>query len=82
MLFCTLKVKENRVKRQARLEQQKQEKSIKKFAHAKAHQLIQEENRQKALQAKKEEEQIKKEMVLLRKEMMDKRCIMEEAKRL
>ncbi|XP_055500402.1 coiled-coil domain-containing protein 191 [Leucoraja erinacea] len=75
-------VKENRVKRQARLEQQKQEKSIKKFAHAKAHQLIQEENRQKALQAKKEEEQIKKEMVLLRKEMMDKRCIMEEAKRL
>ncbi|XP_051870413.1 coiled-coil domain-containing protein 191 [Pristis pectinata] len=75
-------VKENRLKRQAQLEQQKQEKAIKKFAHAKAHQLLQEENRKKALQAKKEEEHIKKEMVQLRKEMVEKRYIMEEAKRL
>ncbi|XP_072901837.1 coiled-coil domain-containing protein 191 isoform X1 [Hemitrygon akajei] len=73
-------VKENRLKRQAQLEQQKQERAIKKFAHAKAHELLQEENRKKDLQAKKEEEHIKKEMVKLRKEMMEKRHIMEEAK--
>ncbi|XP_062907050.1 coiled-coil domain-containing protein 191 isoform X1 [Mobula hypostoma] len=73
-------VKENRLKRQTQLEQQKQEKAIKKFAHAKAHELLKEENRKKALQAKKEEEHIKKEMVKLRKEMTEKRYIMEEAK--
>ncbi|XP_067848831.1 coiled-coil domain-containing protein 191 isoform X2 [Heptranchias perlo] len=75
-------VRENRMKRQAKLEQQKQEKTMKKFAHAKAQQLLQEEDRRKALQAMKEEEHIKKEMVQLRKEMMEKRYIMEEAKRL
>uniref|UniRef100_UPI00398EA53D coiled-coil domain-containing protein 191 isoform X2 n=1 Tax=Pristiophorus japonicus TaxID=55135 RepID=UPI00398EA53D len=75
-------VKENRLKRQVKLEQQKQEKTMKKFAHAEAQQLLQEEDRKKALQAKKEEEHIKKEMVQLRKEMMEKRYIMGEAKRL
>ncbi|XP_067896586.1 coiled-coil domain-containing protein 191 isoform X2 [Heterodontus francisci] len=75
-------VRENRLKRQAKLEQQKQEKAMKKFAHAKAKQLLQEEDRRKSLQAKKEEEHIKKEMVQLRKEMMEKRYIMGEAKRL
>ncbi|XP_069746108.1 coiled-coil domain-containing protein 191 isoform X2 [Narcine bancroftii] len=75
-------VKENRLKRQAQLEKQKQEKAMKKLAHAEAHQLLQEENRKKALQNKKEEEHIQKEMVHLRKEMMEKRHLMEEAKRL
>ncbi|XP_048458611.1 coiled-coil domain-containing protein 191 isoform X1 [Rhincodon typus] len=75
-------VRENRLKRQAKLEQQKQEKAMKKFAQAKAQQRLQEEDRRKALQAKKEEEHIKKEMVQLRKEMMERRCIMGEAKRL
>ncbi|XP_078088569.1 coiled-coil domain-containing protein 191 isoform X2 [Mustelus asterias] len=75
-------MRENRLKRQAKLEQQKREKAMKKHAHAKAQQLIQEEDRRKALQAKKEEEHIKKEMVQLRREMMERRCIMGEAKRL
>ncbi|XP_043556565.1 coiled-coil domain-containing protein 191 isoform X2 [Chiloscyllium plagiosum] len=75
-------VKESRLKRQAKLEQQKQEKAMKKFAQSKAQQLLQEEDRRKALQAKKEEEHIRKEMVQLRKEMMERRCIIGEAKRL
>ncbi|XP_041066533.1 coiled-coil domain-containing protein 191 isoform X2 [Carcharodon carcharias] len=75
-------VRENRLKRQSKLEQQKQEKAMKKFAHVKAQRLLREEDRRKALQAKKEEELIKKEMVQLRKEMMERRCIMEETKRL
>ncbi|GCB72843.1 hypothetical protein scyTo_0002220, partial [Scyliorhinus torazame] len=75
-------VRENRLKRQAKLEQQKQEKAMKKFAHAKAQQLLQDEDRRKARQAKKEEAHIKKEMVQLRKEMMEKRYIMGEAKRI
>lgn len=66
-------VKENRMRHQKALELQRQEKSLKKSLLAEAKLQVQEENRRKALKAKREEEEIHKEMVKLRKEMAEKR---------
>ncbi|KAJ1112422.1 hypothetical protein NDU88_000686 [Pleurodeles waltl] len=73
-------VKENRAKRQQLLERQKQERALKKMALSEAQQLVQEETRKKALRAKKEEEDIQREVVRLRKEMAERRHAMEEAR--
>ncbi|XP_055566768.1 coiled-coil domain-containing protein 191 isoform X1 [Falco cherrug] len=74
-------VKENRMKRQKALELQRQEKSLKRLALSEARLQAQEEDRRKALKAKKEEEEIQREMVKLRKEMAEKRHTMAEARR-
>ncbi|NWI65112.1 CC191 protein, partial [Todus mexicanus] len=75
-------VKENRMKHQKALELQRQEKSLKKSVLFEARLQVQEEDRRKALKAKKEEEEIQREMVKLRKEMAEKRHIMAEAWRM
>ncbi|XP_054069815.1 coiled-coil domain-containing protein 191 isoform X2 [Rissa tridactyla] len=72
-------VKENRMRRQKALELQRQEKSLKKSVLSEAKLQAQEEERRKALKAKKEEEEIQREMVKLRKEMAEKRHTMAEA---
>ncbi|KAM6141129.1 coiled-coil domain-containing protein 191 [Pterocles gutturalis] len=72
-------VKENRMRRQKALELQRQEKSLKKSVLSEARLQAQEEDRRKALKAKKEEEEIQREMVKLRKEMAEKRHTMVEA---
>ncbi|KAM6291872.1 coiled-coil domain-containing protein 191 [Porphyrio hochstetteri] len=74
-------VKENRMRRQKALELQRQEESLKKSALSEAKLRAQEEDRMKALKAKKEEEEIQREMVKLRKEMAEKRHAMAEARR-
>ncbi|NXB99126.1 CC191 protein, partial [Orthonyx spaldingii] len=66
-------VKENRMKHQKVLELHRQEESLKKAILAEARLRAQEEDRRKALQAKKEEEKIQREMVKLRKEMAEKK---------
>ncbi|XP_043929090.1 coiled-coil domain-containing protein 191 [Protopterus annectens] len=75
-------VKENRLKRQAQLEHQRREKALKKSALLEAQQLHQEEEKKKVLKARKEEQEIQREMVKLRKEMNERRIIMEEAKKM
>ncbi|NXT77693.1 CC191 protein, partial [Zapornia atra] len=75
-------VKENRMRRQKALELQRQEESLKKSALSEAKLRAQEEDRMKALKAKKEEEEIQREMVKLRKEMAEKRHAMAEAQRM
>ncbi|XP_007431791.1 coiled-coil domain-containing protein 191 isoform X1 [Python bivittatus] len=75
-------VKENRLRRQKELEFLKQEKALKKFAVSEAQKQLQEENKRKALKAKKEEEKIQKQMVILRKELVEKRHLMEEARKM
>ncbi|XP_068815230.1 coiled-coil domain-containing protein 191 isoform X2 [Struthio camelus] len=75
-------VKENRVKHQKALELQRQEKALKKSVLFEAKQRAQEEDRRKALKAKKEEDAIQREMVKLRKEMAEKRHTMAEAWRM
>nr|XP_025949760.1 coiled-coil domain-containing protein 191 isoform X2 [Dromaius novaehollandiae] len=75
-------VKENRVKYQKALELQRQEKALKKSVLFEAKQRAQEEDRRKALKAKKEEDAIQREMVKLRKEMAEKRHVMAEAWRM
>nr|XP_009937810.1 PREDICTED: coiled-coil domain-containing protein KIAA1407 homolog [Opisthocomus hoazin] len=72
-------VKENRMRRQKALELQRQEKSMKKSVLSEARLRAQEEDRRKALKAKKEEEEIQREMVKLRKEMAEKRHTIAEA---
>uniref|UniRef100_A0A8C6VPK4 Coiled-coil domain containing 191 n=1 Tax=Naja naja TaxID=35670 RepID=A0A8C6VPK4_NAJNA len=72
-------VKENRMKRQKELELLKQEKALKKLAVSEAQKQLQEETMRKALKAKKEEAAIQKQMVILRKELGEKRHLMEEA---
>ncbi|XP_052560949.1 coiled-coil domain-containing protein 191 isoform X2 [Tympanuchus pallidicinctus] len=74
-------VKENRLRRQKALELQRQEKALRKAVLCEAKLQIQEEDRRKALKAKKEEE-IRREMVKLRKEMAEKRQTMAEAWRM
>ncbi|KFV50809.1 Coiled-coil domain-containing protein KIAA1407, partial [Tyto alba] len=74
-------VKENRLRRQKALELQRQEKSWKKSVLFEAKLQVQEEDRRKALKAKKEEEEIQREVVKLRKEMAEKRHTMAEARR-
>ncbi|NWT30305.1 CC191 protein, partial [Cardinalis cardinalis] len=66
-------VKENRMRHQKALELQRQEESLKKAILSEARLQAQEEDRRKALQAKKEEEEIQREMVKLRKEMAEKK---------
>ncbi|NXP56741.1 CC191 protein, partial [Heliornis fulica] len=75
-------VKENRMRRQKALELQRQEKSLKKSVLSEARLQAQAEDRMKALKAKKEEEEIQREMVKLRKEMAEKRHTMAEAWRM
>ncbi|KAM8976944.1 coiled-coil domain-containing protein 191 [Pelodytes ibericus] len=75
-------VKENRARRQKELEQQKQDRALKKAAMSQAQALVQEEAKQKTLKVKKEEEEIQREMVKLRKDMMDRRKAMDEARRI
>uniref|UniRef100_A0A8D0KQI3 Coiled-coil domain containing 191 n=1 Tax=Strix occidentalis caurina TaxID=311401 RepID=A0A8D0KQI3_STROC len=75
-------VKENRMRRQKALELQRQEKSLKKSALFEARLQAQEEDRRKALKAKKEEEEIQREMVKLRKAMAEKRHTTAEARRI
>ncbi|NXR67976.1 CC191 protein, partial [Rhadina sibilatrix] len=66
-------VKENRMRHQKALELQRQEESLKKAILSEARLQAQEEERRKALQAKKEEEEIQREIVKLRKEMAEKK---------
>ncbi|XP_039573814.1 coiled-coil domain-containing protein 191 isoform X2 [Passer montanus] len=66
-------VKENRMRHQKALELQRQEESLKKAILSEARLQAQEEDRRKALQAKKEEEEIQREIVKLRKEMAEKK---------
>ncbi|NWW51867.1 CC191 protein, partial [Pedionomus torquatus] len=72
-------VKENRMRHQKALELQRQEKFLKKSVLSEAKLQLQKEDRRKALKAKKEEEEIQREMVKLRKEMAEKRLTMAEA---
>lgn len=69
------------MKRQRALELQRQEKTLKKLVLSQAKLQAQEEDRRKALKAKKEEEEIQREMVKLRKEMAEKRHAMAESRR-
>ena len=73
-----LKVKENRLRREKELERQRIEKTLKKSAFLEAQYLVQEEKKRKALEAKKEEEEIQREMVKLRREIIERRLTVEE----
>uniref|UniRef100_A0A8C0H7E7 Coiled-coil domain containing 191 n=1 Tax=Chelonoidis abingdonii TaxID=106734 RepID=A0A8C0H7E7_CHEAB len=75
-------VKENCLRRQKEVELQRREKILKKLALAEAKQQVQEENKRQTLKARKEEEEIQREMVKLRKKMAEKRHIMGEAQRM
>ncbi|NWS43414.1 CC191 protein, partial [Probosciger aterrimus] len=70
-------VKENRIRHQKALELQRQEQSLKKSLLSDARLQVQEEERRKALKAKKEEEEIQREMVKLRREMAEKQAMAE-----
>uniref|UniRef100_A0A8C2N649 Coiled-coil domain containing 191 n=1 Tax=Cricetulus griseus TaxID=10029 RepID=A0A8C2N649_CRIGR len=72
-------VKENRLKREKQLELQRMENALKKAAFLEAQYLVQEEKRRKALLAKKEKEGIQREMVKLRREILERRHTVEEA---
>ncbi|XP_074070652.1 coiled-coil domain-containing protein 191 isoform X2 [Macrotis lagotis] len=71
-------VKENRLRRQKELEHQRAEKTFKKTALLEAQYLVQEEKKRKALKIKKEEEEIQKEMVNFRKQMIKRNRIARE----
>uniref|UniRef100_A0A8D2LU56 Coiled-coil domain containing 191 n=1 Tax=Varanus komodoensis TaxID=61221 RepID=A0A8D2LU56_VARKO len=66
-------VKENRLRRQKELEHLKQEKALKKSLMSEAHKQLQEENKKKLLKAKREDKEIQKLMVKLRKEFVERR---------
>ncbi|XP_010019109.1 PREDICTED: coiled-coil domain-containing protein KIAA1407 homolog [Nestor notabilis] len=68
-------VQENRIRRQRALELQRQEQSLKKSIQSEARLQVQEEDRRKALKAKKEEEEIQREMVKLQREMAEKQAM-------
>lgn len=72
-------VKENRIRREKELECQRMEKALKKSAFLEAQYLVQEEKKRKALEAKKEKEEIQREMVKLRREILERRHTVEEA---
>ncbi|XP_005639563.1 coiled-coil domain-containing protein 191 isoform X1 [Canis lupus familiaris] len=72
-------VKENRMRREKELERQRMEKIQKKSVFLEAQYLVQEEKKKKALEAKKEEEEIQREMVKLRRELIERRLAVEEA---
>ncbi|KAM4888296.1 coiled-coil domain-containing protein 191 [Thomomys bottae] len=71
-------VKENRLRREKELERLRTERALKKSAFLEAQYLVQEEKRRKALKAKKEKEEIQKEMIKLRREILDRRRTVEE----
>ncbi|XP_066197067.1 coiled-coil domain-containing protein 191 isoform X1 [Sylvia atricapilla] len=75
-------VKENRMRHQKALELQRQEESLKKAILSEARLRAQEEDKRKALQAKKEEEEIQREIVKLRKEMAEKKHTVEKVWRM
>ncbi|MEE6473376.1 hypothetical protein FKM82_009986 [Ascaphus truei] len=75
-------VKENRAKRQKALENQRQERALKKSALSQAQLLVQEETKKKGLKTKKDEEDIQREVVKLRKEMSERRKVMGEARKI
>uniref|UniRef100_A0A8B9F098 Coiled-coil domain containing 191 n=1 Tax=Amazona collaria TaxID=241587 RepID=A0A8B9F098_9PSIT len=70
-------VKENRIRHQKALELLRQEQSLKKSLLSEARLRVQEEDRRKALKAKKEEQEIQREMVKLRREMAEKQAMAE-----
>ncbi|XP_049641716.1 coiled-coil domain-containing protein 191 [Suncus etruscus] len=72
-------VKENRLRREKELERQRIEKNLKKSVFLEAQYLVQEEKKRKALEAKKEEEELQREMVKLRREIIERRLTVEEA---
>ncbi|KAM5281124.1 coiled-coil domain-containing protein 191 [Ctenodactylus gundi] len=72
-------VKENRLRREKELEFQRIEKALKKSAFLEAQCLVQEEKKRKALEAKKEKEEIQREMVKLRREILERKHTVEEA---
>uniref|UniRef100_A0A8C6GFN3 Coiled-coil domain containing 191 n=1 Tax=Mus spicilegus TaxID=10103 RepID=A0A8C6GFN3_MUSSI len=72
-------VKENRLRREKQLESQRMADALKKAAFLEAQSLVQEEKRRKALLAKKEKEDIQREMVKLRREILERRHTVEEA---
>ncbi|XP_060226424.1 coiled-coil domain-containing protein 191 isoform X2 [Meriones unguiculatus] len=72
-------VKENRLRREKQLEFQGMENALKKAAFLEAQCLVQEEKRRKAVQAKKEKEGIQREMIKLRREIIERRHTVEEA---
>ncbi|XP_052014662.1 coiled-coil domain-containing protein 191 [Apodemus sylvaticus] len=72
-------VKENRLRREKQLESQRMESALKKAAFLEAQCLVQEEKKRKALLAKKEKEGIQREMVKLRREILERRHTVEEA---
>ncbi|XP_004475672.2 coiled-coil domain-containing protein 191 isoform X2 [Dasypus novemcinctus] len=72
-------VKENRLKRERELERQRIEKTLKKSTILEAQYLVLEEKKKKALEAKKQEEEIQREMVKLRREIIERRLTVEEA---
>lgn len=67
------------MRREKELERQRMEKTLKKSVFLEAQYLVQEEKKKKALEAKKEEEEIQREMVKLRREIIERRCTVEEA---
>ncbi|KAL6038563.1 hypothetical protein STEG23_023222 [Scotinomys teguina] len=72
-------VKENRIRREKQQQFQRKETALKKAAFLEAQCLVQEEKRRKALLAKKEKEGIQREMVKLRREILERRQTVEEA---
>ncbi|XP_044298055.1 coiled-coil domain-containing protein 191 isoform X2 [Varanus komodoensis] len=75
-------VKENRLRRQKELEHLKQEKALKKSLMSEAHKQLQEENKKKLLKAKREDKEIQKLMVKLRKEFVERRQRIENAQKM
>lgn len=73
------KVKENRLRREKQLESWRRENAVKKAAFLEAQCLVQEEKRRKALLAKKEKEGVQREMVKLRREILERRRTVEDA---
>lgn len=73
------KVKENRLRREKQLELRRRENAVKKAAFLEAQCLVQEEKRRKALLAKKEKEGVQREMVKLRREILERRRTVEDA---
>ncbi|XP_076974446.1 coiled-coil domain-containing protein 191 isoform X2 [Tamandua tetradactyla] len=72
-------IKENRLRREKEVERQRMEKVLQKSTFLEAQYLVQEEKKKKTLEAKREEEEIQKEMVKLRREIIERRLTVEEA---
>ncbi|KAM7322076.1 hypothetical protein ACRRTK_018917 [Alexandromys fortis] len=72
-------VKESRLRREKQLELRRREKAVRKAAFLEAQCLVQEEKRRKAVLAKKEKEEVQREMVKLRREILERRRTVEDA---